>query len=197
MKAISVFDLKLIPELKDMTIFDIVHPDNDKLVNPFLEIMGFDLQYPLMYTVSQHRTLQKDVKVGFVIRGELNVNRKHLTSEWSDVYDRVVAASYTDKSLCKELCEHMNSSLDYSAFHAGREDEVGKPSEFPQSLVNPDEDIITAQIRDLEAALFIIRGDQLKKDGSYKMPEDYHRQEEVEVKDTRGRKKLVRKQTSD
>lgn len=189
MKAISVYDLKLIPELEKLSIFDLIHPDNDKLVNPFLAVMGFDLDYPLIYTVSQHRTLQNKVVVGYVIRGEVNINREHLSSEWATLYDRMVAAAYQDPTLCKALCEQMNTSLDYSAFHSAKETENPKPVDFPVNQCNPDEIVITEQIKQLEELLFHIRGSQYKKDGSLKMPADYHEVEE-EVKPKRRKKPI-------
>lgn len=192
MKAISVYDLKLIPELKHLTYFDMVHPDNDKIVNPFLAEMGFDLDYPLIYTVSQHRTLQNTVEIGYVIRGEVNISRAHLMGPWATLYDRMVAAAYTDPSLCVALCQQMNTSLDYTAFSSRGSNSPGTPSEnFPEELCNPNEGEILAQIRELEELLFQIRGSQYKEDGSLKMPIDYHQAEEA----PKQRRKLRLKRT--
>lgn len=189
MKAISVYDLKLIPELSHLTYFDMVHPDNDKLVNPFLEEMGFDLEYPLMYTVSQHRTLQNTVELGYVIRGEVNISRKHITGPWSSLYDRMVAAAVTDPSLCVELCRQMNTSLDYTAFTSRGSNSPGSPVDnFPEDLTDPDEQGILMQLQLLEEILFEIRGSQYKADGSLKMPADYHATEE-EPKQRKRRKR--------
>jgi hypothetical protein len=189
MKAISVYDLKIIPELAHLNYFELVHPDNDCLVNPFLGTMGFDLDYPLMYTVSQHRTLQNTVVIGYVIRGEVNISREHLTGPWGTLYDRMVAAAYTDPSLCVDLCRSMNMSLDQSAFIGSRHAADSAPENFPECLTNPDEKEILEQIQLLESILFDIRGSQYRLDGSLKMPDDYHTPE-VEPK---ARKKHVRK----
>lgn len=188
MKAISVCDLKIIPELSNLSIFELVHPDNDKLVNPFLEIMGFDMEYPLHYTVSQHRTMQNKVKIGFVIRGEVNISRHHIAGEWSSLYERMVAAAVTDPSLCVELCKQMNTGLDYSSFTNSRGQDVETPENFPDSLSDPDEKRVLGEIRQLEAILFEIRGDQYNADGTLKMPEDYN----TTITATKQRKRLKR-----
>ena len=174
MKSISVYDLKLIPELAHLSIFDLVHPDNDALVNPFLAEMGFDLDYPLMYTVSQHRTLQHKVEIGFVIRGETNINRKHVTGPWGTLDDRLAAAAITDPSLCAALCEQMNTGLDYGSFS----DNDDGPESFPDSMCDPHEQQILTQIKQLEGVLLAIRGNQHKNDGSLKLAHEYHIVEE-------------------
>ena len=137
--------------------------------------MGFDLDYPLMYTVSQHRTLQNKVVIGYVIRGEVNISRAFLTGEWSDIHSRLVAASYTDKSLCSSMLEQMNSCLDYGAFHDGKAEDRKESEAYYSASYGDDEEEqrILKEIKQLEDILFTIRGDQLKPDGNYKMPEDY------------------------
>lgn len=187
MKAISVYDLQLIPELAHLTVFDMVHPSNDKLVNPFLGIMGFDLDYPLHYTVSQHRTIQNTVKVGYVIRGEVSITREHLTGPWATMDDRVAAAAYTDASFARELCAMMNRTN----FTATRGADSGPHEDFPAELCDPNEERIAGEIQQLEDILLQIRGSQFKEDGNRKMPEDYFPQPKVEEKPKR--KRLTRK----
>lgn len=182
MKSISCHDLKLITALKDFSIFDLVHPKNDHIVHPFLEVMGFDMNKGLMYTVSQHRTLQKTVEVGYVIRGEVNRSRKHLTGPWGTLEDRIMVAGLEDIELCKDLCDRaVIRRLDYSDFNEAYDDgyqDVGNT--FPDSLENPDESAITSQIKVLEDILFDLRGDQRRDDGSYKTSEDYRKELLVE-----------------
>jgi predicted transcriptional regulator YdeE len=174
MKAISVYDLKLVSTLAHLNYFEMVSPDYDHLVLPVLEELGFDLEYPLMYTTSQHRTLANKVVIGYVIRGEVSVNRKHLTSVWATVYDKLVAASYYDQSLCIEMASLMNNSLDYAAFNAEKADT--KIQDY--SIIESEEErYIVEQIALLEKLLYEIRGNQYKQDGGYKMAIDYHVEE--------------------
>ncbi len=170
MKAISVFDLRIIPQLAHLTHFDLIHPDNDCIVNPFLQVMGFDVRKGLNYTTSQHRTLQNKVEIGFVIRGEVNTSREHLTGPWADLQDRLTAAAITDPSLCRSMCAQLNSSLDFSSFGP---DSSSGVVDFPASLSDPKEGEILAQIQQLDELLDMIRGSQHKEDGSLKRPEDY------------------------
>lgn len=172
MKYISVYDLQVIPELSKLSVFDLVHPDNDKVVYPFLEIMGFDTEYPIHYTVSQHRTMSNKVKIGYVLRGEVNINRQHLTGAWSTTIDKLVAADYQGGGLLNELLSLQNTSLDYSAFHSAKEADPTSLEQFPLCLTNPDEEIILAQIKQLENILLDIRGNPYAEDGNLKMPKD-------------------------
>jgi hypothetical protein len=190
MKAISVYDLKLIPELSHLNYFEMVDPKNDHLVNPFLKIMGFDLDYALQYTVSQHRTMQGTVEIGYVIRGEVNISRDFLTSEWATLDDRLIAAAYTDPSLCKAMCGQLNTSLNYTAFHDGGTAVPEAIEDFPECLTNPDEAEILEAMKQLEVLLLEIRGSQYKEDGSHKLPHEYHEEPVVVVK----RKRHVRKE---
>lgn len=178
MKAISANDLQLIPELSGMTIFDLINIENDKIVYKYLDVLGFDMDYPIHYTVSQHRTLQNKVIVGYVLRGEVNVNRAHLNGPWSTITDKLVAADYRDTSLCKELLAHMSTSLSYDAFHTGKDYETFSQEKFPECLTNPDEDQLVTQIKQLEELLLAIRGNPYAKDGNLKMPKDYEEGEE-------------------
>jgi hypothetical protein len=105
----------------------------------------------------------------------------------------MVAAAYQDTSLCKELCNQLNTSLDYSAFHGVKniQDEDWEPKDVPPNICNPDEEIIAQQMHQLEELLLHIRGSQYKADGSLKMPEDYHiKPEDVEKKRKKKSKEL-------
>jgi hypothetical protein len=175
MKAISVFDLRLVPSLAHLNHFEMCSATNDHLILPVLEEMGWDISKPLQYTVSQHRTLQNTIEVGFVIRGEISHERKHLSGVWADCYDKISCAAETDRSLCVEMAALMGASLNYDAFHTSREmSPNGKPLPFPAELSNPDESVISEQIKQLEGLLLFIRGDQYGKNGAHKTPQEYH-----------------------
>jgi hypothetical protein len=173
MKAISVYDLKLIPELAHLTYFDMIHPDNDALVNPFLYILGFNLNKGLSYTACQHRTLANTVEIGFVIRGEVRTDLEFLLGPFSTIEDRLAAAAIMDKSLCAEMCMMMNQASSIGAYSSSSKEGEAE-ADFPESLTNPDEADIVAEIQQLEFLLRDIRGDQHREDGSMKRPEDYN-----------------------
>ena len=196
MKAISAFDLQIIPELSHLSMFDMIDLNNDKLIYPYLAEMGFDTDYPIHYTVSQHRTLQNTVKIGYVLRGEVSINRKDLNGPWATITDKLVAAEYMDISLCREMMEQMSTSLNYDSFHTATDVEANEP--FPSVLADPDESRITAELNLLKDILLLARGNPYAKDGNLKMPKDYEPGADVEVNVQRKkrRKKISNEKTA-
>ena len=194
MKSISVTDRRHIPELSHLNYFELVDPKNDHLVKPFLEMIGIDTDYPIQYVAAQHRNLQNKVVVNYMIVGEVQCNRKFLNSEWASLDDRMVAAAYQDPSLCKALCDQLNTTLDYNSFKDAIETKNGPKEQLPPNLLNKDEGVIAAQIRQLEDLLFQIRGSQFNEDGSLKTFDDYHNMtEKVETKYSKKRSRRKEK----
>lgn len=147
------------------------------------------MERPIQYTVSNHRNLQNQVQVGYVLRGEPSLKREHVKGPWSSLEDVLAAAYIQDPSLCRELNNMMGMSPDISMYDC-REDFVdGQKDLFPSYLTNPDEQLLLTQIRQLEDILFSVRGDQRNSAGSFKMPSEYH--EEVPVK------KIVKRRKKD
>lgn len=175
MKSISIKDLLLAEPLAKLNQFDVLHPDNDYLVNPVLHQMGFDLSRGLEYTVSYHRRLNKEDCVGFVITGEVRTDREFLSSPWCSAEDRMIAAGRVDSSLALELAKMMNVQIDYGSRFA-LEDEEQKELWQENSEIERIEDELLA----LGVVLDNIRGNQLRRDGSRKRPQDYHVEEAYE-----------------
>lgn len=169
MKTISVTDLKLIPELSHLNYVEMIHPDNDDLVNSFLEKMGFDILKPLEYRAYQHRNMQGQVVINFLIAGEISQDRKYLTGPFGSFEDRKIVAGMRDKSLFEELHSLGSRCHDY-----------GLSSSIDENVPNREEDEhkaeekrIAAEISLLEDVLYHVRGSQFKLDGSFKTPYDY------------------------
>ncbi len=165
MKTISVTDLKLIPELSHLRPLEFIDPVNDALIAPFLKVLGFDLDYAVEYVPCQHRNLQNEVVISYVIRGEVECNASFLESSFATIEDRMIAAGYKDLGEADFIANQMTSSRDYG----------DAPEEaFPPELVNPDEDKILAEIETLKELLFLARGNPYKNDGSRKTLAEQH-----------------------
>lgn len=158
MKTISVTDLKLIPELSHLRMIDFIDPKNDALIAPYLEELGFDLDYPIEYMARQHRNLQGKVVIAYMIAGEISCNEKFLKSAFATAEDRIIAAGYRDLSLAKDMARGMHTSRDIE----------GEVEGFSPDQANPDEDDILMQIKVLDDLLLDVRGDPYKEDGSRK-----------------------------
>lgn len=189
MKTLSVTDLKLIDELKHLNFFEIIHPDNDALVAPFLRRYGIDTDKPIEYRAYRHRNLQGQVVVNFLISGELLLDRASLTSEFSSIEDRKIAASMYDRSLFEDLHAMGHTSPAYGGDWAlDKKVPMVEDDEYVQEEIK-----IAQEIAQLEDVLFHIRGSQRKPDGSIKTYADYKTPEAVPEKRKRTRRKNVEK----
>ena len=164
MKTYSVLDLQLIPELSHLRMIDFVDTKNDSLIAPFLKVLGYDLDYPLIYSASQHRTLSGKVVVGYIIAGDIEHNASFLDSSWATVEDRIIVSGYSDLGFSDEMAT-MLSSRDYTG---------ASVEGFSPELTNPDEANILMQIKILEDILLAARGSPFKQDGSRKTLADMH-----------------------
>lgn len=173
MKSISITDLALIPELGKYNYMELIHPDQDDLMAKYLEMIGFDIEYPIQYIPSQHRNMQGKKVINYVVVGEVSCNRKHLNSEWADITDRIIANSYTDRGLAEDMLSLQCPSLDYSAFHEGKEDTETTKEDIGSYFDREEEKRIVAQIKQLEELRDSIRGSMFNKDGSAKTFADY------------------------
>lgn len=182
MKTISVTDLKLIPELAHFRPIDFIDPKNDALIAPYLKVLGFDLDYPIEYLARQHRNLQGQVVIAYMIAGEVDINSKFLTSSLATSEDRIIAAGYKDMSLANEMSRSLSTSRDYNS---------GVTEAFPAELTNPDEAAITEQLEMLESLLDMMRPNRYGEDGCLKTLTEYHAPPVEPVKKER-RKRTVK-----
>lgn len=178
MKTISSTDLLLIPELSHLRMIDVIDPKNDALIAPFLEKLGFDLEYPIEYMARQHRNLQGQVVIAYMIAGEIQCNKSFLSSAFATVEDRIIAAGYRDLGLAKDMSASLSTNNDYDS---------GVPEAFPPDLANPNEQDILEKINLLEDLLTQVRGSQYKLNGGLKTMEDYHNPEKEPAKKSRKR----------
>jgi hypothetical protein len=167
-KTISVTDLKLIDGLSHLNYMEMVHPSNDQLVGKYLDMIGIDITKPLEYRAYQHRNLQGQVVVNFLIAGDLKLDRKSLTSQFSTYEDRLIASSIYDRSLFEQLHELGNTSPTYGGNALDDNIPVKEAEEYKEEELK-----IANEIAQLEEILYHIRGSQVNPDGSFKSMEDY------------------------
>lgn len=174
MISISVRDLLKIEELKHFNEVQLIHPSNDALVNKYLDELAFDIDYATAYLPSKHRDLTGKIAVGYRIVGELSINRKHINSPYCGITERLVAASYTDTSLMKELAELAGKSRNFDGY-AGDDMPDGDDERalFPLDQQEPDYLEVAQQIKVLENIRDGIRGPMYSASGAMKMPEEY------------------------
>lgn len=186
MKSISVKDVRLISALSHLSDFEVVHPDFDATVNPYLFEYGFDLSKGLFYTVSHHRRLDRSACTGFVITGEVRCDAAFRLSPFCSVEDRLIAAGKYDQSLARELAAMCNVAQSNYGVSFALDNEEEKELYQDQETIDKIEDELEA----LEAVLLNIRGNQHRRDGSLKRPQDYHFEEPRE-KERRKKKNRV------
>lgn len=157
MKTFSSTDLILFPELSHLRMLDVIDPKNTDAIAPLLKRVGFDLDYPIQFVPVQHRNLQQQVVIAYMLVGEVECNESFLSSEWATTEDRIIAAGYKDLSKADDMARALTSSRDYDS---------GVADGFPPDLVNPDEEEILMQCRVLADLLLAVRGSPFKQDGS-------------------------------
>jgi hypothetical protein len=157
MKTFSATDIILFPELSHLRMLDVIDPKHTDLISPFLKLVGFDLDYPVQFVPSQHRNLQGQVVIAYMLVGDVECNESFLNSAWATTEDRIIAAGYKDLGKAQDMAQALTSARDY---------DNGITEGFPPDLVNPDESEITMQIKVLADLLLLVRGSPFKQDGS-------------------------------
>lgn len=171
-KVLSFSDLKLHSSLSGYNEVEMLHINMDDTINAILAEIGFDTDYGLNYFAAKHRNLQGQILVGYLVAGEVSINRKHLTSVYADLTDVLVASSYNDPSLTKELANLSGLSRSYD--NNQESDDYGDgQQDMPPNQLEEDWEDIEKQIRQLEELRDIIRGPQMDESGSAKTAEQY------------------------
>jgi hypothetical protein len=163
-------------------MLDFIDPRNDALIAPYLKILGFDLEYPIEYKATQHRNLQGQIVIAYMISGDVDCNDSFLSGPFATVEDRIIAAGYRDLSLARQMT---------SALATSREYDTGVAEGFPADLTNSDEKDIVEQIQVLENLLLEVRPNMYGDDGSLKTMAEYHAPPVVVTKKERRRRKVV------
>ena len=159
--TLSLRDVKIIPQFSALSELEMINPMYDNAIKEILKHVGFDVEYPIEYVPSIHRDMQNNVGLGFRVVGEVDCNRKWLSSPLCDLTSILVAASYLDISLMRELAEMCIKSPDYESLDW--EDvnicERGSYGDEPMNIEEEGWQEVEEEIRMLERMRDIIRGD--------------------------------------
>lgn len=141
----------------------------DDTVNAYLGQLGFDMTCAIQYIPAKHRDMQGKVAVGFRAVGEISADRNYITSKMCSITERLIAASYTDPSLCRELSSLMGNSI---TFKDSDDNHDGEES-YPDHEVEADFKAVQDEIRNLENLCATIRGTPHDEAGALKLPGTY------------------------
>lgn len=171
-RTISFRDVMLHSQLSHIkNEIDLLKLENDDLMEKILKQLGFDTDYPVAYVPSKHRDMQNKVAVGFMAVGEISLNREFINSPMCSPVERLVAASYTDPSLTRELSNLMGNHVNFKSL---LEDEAeGDGEELPEDMLEPDRHYVAAQISVLADLRDRIRGSMYNEAGDIKTFAEY------------------------
>ena len=98
-----------------MREIDLLHPDKDIEVAPYLYEMGLDTSQPFSVAAANFRDLNNKTGVGYLYCGEVRRDRAFINSPWCSIIDRVSIAYSKDHSLGQELVQLMNKTFNPAA----------------------------------------------------------------------------------
>ena len=184
-KVLSFSDLKLHSSLSGYNEVEMLHINMDDTINAILAEIGFDIDYGLNYFAAKHRNLQGQILVGYLVAGEVSINRKHLTSVYADLTDVLVASSYQDTSLTKELANLSGLSRSYD--NNQESDDYGDgQQEMPPNQLEEDWEEVERQIRQLKDIRDMLRGNMYNDSGAMKTPDEYKQWLKEQTKEKEG-----------
>lgn len=171
-RVISFRDLMVCSQLSHIkNEVELLSIANDDLVSSILDKIGFDVDYPILYVPSKHRDMQNKVAVGFMVVGEISLNRSFVNSFLCSATERMIAACYTDPTLTKELSRLSGNRVNYQAM---LQDGVeGEGDELPEDMLEPDRHVVAAQIAQLIEIRDAIRGNYYNEAGDIKTFAEY------------------------
>lgn len=172
-RTVSFRDLLVCEELAHIkNEVELVHPANDALMESILRKVGFDVDYPVVYVPSKHRDMQNKVAVGFQAVGEISINRDFINSPMCSVTERMVAASYSDRSLTRELAQLSAGQVSYKAI-TDDADYGDEEDDFPNECIEEDYEYVSSQIKQLEQLRDTLRGTMFNEAGDLKTFAEY------------------------
>lgn len=171
-RTISFRDLLVCEELRHIkNEIELLSIQNDALVSNILSKIGFDIDYPVLYVPCKHRDMQNKVAIGFMAVGEISLNRAFINSPMCSITERMVAASYTDPSMTRELGALMGNTVNYRRLLS--EDIESEGDELPDDMLEADRHEVASQIKVLCEIRDAIRGDMYNEAGDLKTYEEY------------------------
>jgi len=179
-KVLSLRDVRKASWLAQYNEVSLLSIDRDEEVWRVLSEVGFDPDYGYEYFACNHRDMSGLVGIGYVVAGSMSLNRKHLSSVYADLTDIMIAASYQDPSLARELGELSGKQRSYDHSHSLEEES----EKLAKELIEPTWGSVEYQIKELNDLCFHIRGSAFNSAGSLKTMNEYKQfaQEQVSQK---------------
>lgn len=176
MISISLSDLKLIPELKDMDEFEMIEIKNDELIAKYLYQLGMDCyDYPFVYIPNRHRNLQGQDVLGFRAVGEIRCDYEYRNSKIAGITERLIISSYEDPSCTEEIAELSFKVRDWDEYLNDSDSLDWDESRaiFPEDQYEPDYVEQEQNIESMKKILESIRGCCYNEAGALKMMSEY------------------------
>lgn len=171
-RTVSFRDLMVCTKLAHVkNEIELLDVKNDDIMAEILAQIGFDVDYPISYIPTKHRDMQNQVAVGFMAVGDISINRKFINSYLCSTTERMVAASYSDPSLTRELGTLMGNHVNYRSL---LDDDCDyELEELPEDMLEPDRFIVAGQLKMLAEIRDTIRGSQYNEAGDLKTYQEY------------------------
>lgn len=166
-RVFSFRDLQRVPGLDRLTETELLKVENDDEVNAVLAVMGFDISQPILYIPSQHRDMTGRVAVGFRAVGQINGRSDYMNTRLCPLIERLIYAAQKDPSLARELAKMIGHSVNLD------DEAIEEDGLFLDDDVDPDYEIITAQLEALVEIRNSIRGFPYNEQGNLKTPAEY------------------------
>ena len=170
-RTISFRDLQLCTVFAGMNEIMMLDPSNDAAMASVLSKVGFDIDYPITYAPSKHRCMGNKVAVGYMAVGDISINRAFVNSYMCSTVERMIAASYSDPSLTRELGTLMGHHVNYRSLLNDEAEWDGE--ELPENMLESDRHEVAMQIKQLEELRDSIRGSQYNDAGDLKCFSEY------------------------
>lgn len=171
-RTVSFRDLLVCSKLAHIkNEIELLSIENDAVMASILGQVGFDIEYPITYVPVKHRDMQNKVAVGFMAVGDISINRSFVNSYLCSTVERMIAASYSDPSLTRELGALMGHHVNYRSLL--EDDAEWSGEELPDEMLEPDRHEVARQIASLIEIRDTIRGSQYNESGDLKTYEEY------------------------
>ena len=168
MISIAFDDLLQFPSLKGYTERSLLLPSMDSKVLECCYQLGMDITKGYEYIPSKMRTLRDTIVTGYRVSGEIRLDWR--TSPLCTLTERIIISTKQDVSLTKELCNLMNSSLDYRSFTENEDCNDGY--EYEEGFED-DMHSVSEELQVLQEMLDNVRGSSMGASGSMKTYEEY------------------------
>lgn len=171
-RTVSFRDLMVCTKLSHIkNEIELLDIKNDAIMSDILSEIGIDIEYPVTYVPSKHRDLQNKVGVGFMAVGDISLNRSFINSSLCSVTERMIAASYSDPSLTRELGTLLGHQVNFRSLLEDETEFDG--DELPEDQLEPDRHEVAAQIKYLAELRDSIRGSMYNEAGDLKTFQEY------------------------